>query len=425
MCAVGGTESVSGNSYVAVVTLTPNGSNPSWDTPFQLVSGPNSVGLSCTSTGYCGAMVNSGGFYYSTNSGGSWTAGATGPPAGRGNNYTNVSCSSAGTSSTCVVVGYCPGGVGGCYSASYGEVAGTSDSGTTWSSGTIGGGLAQASCGSTTECVVLGFQEFGCGYGCTWAGPLAATVTPSTGATRTDVLPTSDSSTQGTQLGAIACTDATTCFIGGSYGIEETTDAVHFTPVAFETPALSQISCGSTLDCMAVTQTGGLAATNNGGAMWYNLPPLQLGNCLTTPTCYTARNVACSSGSKCILSFDSVEYSGGCGCGQVGVVTTNLGLTWTSRSDASNTLGCAEGASACEGIGTFSSGGWQADLSNDGGSTYTTVAGAVTDGSSAAAVSCGSASMCMAVGSSPYVQLSTYSGIWTNTVTNTGISDFR
>ena len=119
-CVVGGVELVSGISYVVAVTLTP-GSSPTWGTPYQLVGGTTFGGLSCTSSGYCGVITNSDAFFYSTNNGVSWTGGATAPPAGRGNDYTNIGCSGSGTSATCVIVGYCPGTVAGCYSAFYGN----------------------------------------------------------------------------------------------------------------------------------------------------------------------------------------------------------------------------------------------------------------------------------------------------------------
>jgi RHS repeat-associated protein len=421
-CAVGGSETVAGNTYGAFITLTTNGTSPSWGTPNQLAFRQTVGGLSCTSIGYCGAIVDGATFMYSINTGGSWTNGSIPPPSGRGNNYVSVSCANSGTSSTCVVAGYCPSGVGGCYSFSGGVFAGTSDSGTTWTSGGVGAGLSEVACGSATQCIALGIQAYGCGYGCTWYGPMATTITPVTGVSKTDTLPITDTTANASQLSAVACA-AATCFIGGSSGIEQSIDGVTFTPVAFETPPLSKISCGSSLNCMGVTQTGGLVATNSGGALWFNLPPLQQGNCLTTTACDGARSVACSSGSKCIVSYDSITYSGGCGCSQVGIATSNLGLTWTQRSDASNALGCAEGTSTCEGIGLFPNGGWQTNVSTDGGYTYMSVAAAVTDGSTANAVSCGSSSMCLAVGSSPSIQLTTSSaGSWSSTAVNTGIT---
>ena len=417
-CAVGGMASVGGILYGGLIGLTPNGSTPIWGTPYTTYpNGSNQpvIGLSCTSASYCGAIQNSS-FFYSTDGGSNWQAGTGSLPSGHGSFfpiYVGVSCASSGSSSTCAAVGgYST------FGGQAGIIGATSDSGANWTptSGTsVGVNLFQVACGSTTYCLTVGQQSFG-----NWIGPIAATYQPPTQTLQMSTLPVTDTSVDASRLNAVACPSATTCFIGGSSGIEETTDGMTFTPVAFETPPLSQISCGSSRDCLAITSIGGLAATNDGGAVWFTLPPLQNGNCLTTSTCDVPKAVACSTASNCILSY----YGGS----QSTVLTNDLGLTWTPINpnfDATNALACAVGTSVplCEGIGNYRTGGWPVDISTNGGGTFTSVSAAVTDGSTAAAVSCGSSSMCMAVGSSTSVQVTTNtSGTWTNAAIPTGIT---
>ena len=235
----------------------------------------------------------------------------------------------------------------------------------------------------------------GCGSFCVWQSPIAVSIPVPTGTAQPAVLPSEDTATSRTPLGTVACASQTECFIGGTFGIEETTDGVNYVPVAWEIPAITHISCGSSLNCLAVTTTGSLTATTDGGRTWLNRPTIEPGNCTTTGDCKTASDVACYSASSCLVSFADVYYP--YGDSNSIYLTTDLGLTWTSLRDYSFYYSCALGTSTCAGVGNLTN-PWQVDVTSNGGGSWPTATGTIPASGNPDAIACGSASMCLAVG---------------------------
>jgi len=167
VCAVGGTIPDGSFADGAVAQLTSSGSVLSLATPLKLEWSYSVVGLSCTATGYCAAIdtlsQSSTNFWYSTDSGATWTGG-TPMPNGNTQYFAGISCQPGSGSVTCVAVGTCVGGNPGC---PQGEIAWTNNSGMSWTSLTLPStpivrSLASVACASTSQCTVVGQQGFEC-----------------------------------------------------------------------------------------------------------------------------------------------------------------------------------------------------------------------------------------------------------------------
>jgi RHS repeat-associated protein len=421
---IGGGISSAGNS--ATVVLTTSGGSPSWSTPVEVASyaDPSTV-LSCPSASYCG-LLDGNGVYFSTDGATTW-AGATGSPSGALSKYTGLSCQKNGSSTACVIVGTCITGVYGCSSPS-GSMQLTTDSGATWTG--VGGGPSTGGgynvyCISVSRCLATMYLKINSGA---WYVPGALTISVGTATAAGLTMAPLDTQNYGSVDPVLACASVTECFIGGSFGIEGTYDGSSFSPVAFEVPSLSDISCGSATNCLAVTNTGSLAATNDGGVLWFNLPPYvggaQSSNCEPYPgygggvVCNAAQFVYCYSATSCMMTARQFTASS---AGEIGELTSDLGLTWSSMSDSSLFRACAPGTTVCA-AATTQYDSWGTNVSTDGGATWTSVSSAVSGGYPAA-VSCASSTLCLVVGSSENAEVLTSSGgTWSASAASTGVS---
>ncbi len=394
-CSVGGValgdpdydDEVAIQMSISVSTIT--------GTTSSLGSGGSPVSVSCANATNCALSYGDGSnnpniFIYGLNSGGTLTWSRDSATPTNAGSLNGISCLPNSGSVTCVAVGYCYT-VEGC--SQDGSISITTNDGASWvSGGSVGMSLSAVSCGATTECATVGLEDKPYAY--TYIDAASISVT---GDTWSPAVPApEDSDYQDTVLSTITCASATECFIGGSFGLEEATDGVHFHPVELGVPALTQVSCGSATDCLAVTGPGGLAATDDGGRTWINLPPIVNNNCSQAAGfCDSFDSVACYSGSGCIAQGTRFEYSSE--ANPFTMFTTDLGLVLTGIASGATTFGCAIGTSTCAGITPSSSTPWQASLSTTGGSSWASTAGALSVGNSAA-ISCGSSTMCVAVG---------------------------
>ena len=189
-------------------------------------------------------------------------------------------------------------------------------------------------------------------------------------------------------------------------------------PVAMETPGLESISCGSTVDCLATTVVGSMVATNDGGALWVNLPPISSGNCWPWQAeCIAPSGVSCFGPSSCLLEYSVGNYRGQ-GAEDL-EVTTDLGVEWTPVTDpfpggdAPQAFTCASSSSMCAGFdadgGSDSPPPWQVDIGSATGGSWSTVSAAVSTGTPTA-ISCATSSMCLVVGTSGTAEVVSESG---------------
>jgi YD repeat-containing protein len=407
ICVIGG-QSVSYGyyDYAFAEQITVSGGTASWTPSGDLAADSFVVSVSCTSESDCAALdTQHGTLYYSTNAGSTWTESTSSIPNASGSGYNAISCQQSGSAATCVAVGECVeteevSCVGG---EEPEDVAITtfptgSDPALPWTWAWTGapesGELEGISCASAAQCLAIGWSG-------NYSGPNALSIATGGGNPTNESLSTWDSESV-PEVNAVSCVTSTECFVGGSFGIEATTNGETFNPVAFEVPPLTDISCGTSTDCLAVTTSGTIAATNNGGALWLNEPPMPASGCSAdSSNCLRADSVSCFGPSSCVAQFgDNFGYDGS---GNSTYLTTNLGVSWGPGSSAGLWQSCVQASpsATCVGAGSdaYGSSGWQPYESTNGGSTWSpvTVISAPATGS-ASAISCGLSTLCLVVG---------------------------
>jgi RHS repeat-associated protein len=410
-CVLGG--SIPGN-YGATSILTISGGSPSWSTPVQLDFGVAVLGLSCPSSSFCGLTEGSRSvsFYYSSNGGTSWTQGSGELPyVGDGAYYVSLSCQSSGT---CGAVGPCPSGVDGCGSGAIYAYGVTTNSGTSWSGGTGGGVVSSIACPSSSTCLAAGSQYIGYSNNNPFQ-ELALSISTSTAESTSLSLPLLETE-PGQPASAVGCASASECFIGGPFGLGET-EGSKVVPVAFAVPAIESVSCGSAEDCLAVT-TSGMAATNDGGQVWLNLPPIINNNCAPRGECFTPDAVSCFGATDCMIAGGVAGVYGS----EAGYVTNNLGLTWTGGGSPGPTFGCGLSTSTCAAVSSSNTSNIYVTTSAGSSSpSWTELSSNFSDEN---AVTCGSATMCMVVGNSGEAELLVESGgSWSVNSVTTGTTN--
>ena len=178
------------------------------------------------------------------------------------------------------------------------------------------------SCPNTTSCVADGYSY----NNSTGFHAEQVILIPMSGSSSAMTLPVLEQQ-PGSGLNAVGCATSSQCYVGGAFGIGMA-NGTSVVPVAFEVPGMSSISCGSSTNCVAVTSNG-IAATNDGGKTWVNLPPIVEGNCTPQHGCIGPNEVACFSATGCLLWISTYGVYSNPGL----YVTTNLGLTWTPEAD--------------------------------------------------------------------------------------------
>ncbi len=422
LCVIGGNTPDGGGTRALVAQLSLSTGSPVWTVSSGWDINDYVTSISCTTTLVCGAMEELGVFYYSANGGSSWTESTGTLPNQSGSYYYGLSCQpNSGSSTTCVAVGQCYsfGCEGGALPQDVAVTTFSSSSGPdlswAWDGGQSGALLAVA-CANSSQCMAVGW-----GYGSEVSTSESALSISTTGpSASTETLPPVDAASPSSILNAVACATGTECFIGGPFGIDETTNGTSFQPVAFEVPALADVSCGTATDCLAATDAGTLAATNDGGALWFNLPPLELGQ--------SAGAVSCVGPSICYASIGS-------GDGALETyVTSNLGLTWTAAagppgpgsSDHSRLISCPT-TTVCIGVSPYTAETetqfWTADVTTNSGESWTQVVPTSAPAWDPSGISCPSITTCLIIGGGSGVDaelLTEAGGVWTPTLETTG-----
>ncbi len=308
--------------------------------PWQLTATypvvPNTIGVTCTSTSTCYAAGDNGSQYGdifgTTNAGSTWST-QTVPAQTGGINY--ISCPSA---TDCFAVGY--------VSSVQGEILATTDAGGTWTAQTVPAGAADLygiDCPSTAICYAVGLSS--AGYG--------------------EILGTTD---------------------GGSTWSVQTLRSRKSYPAA--------IACTSTAVCHAVgTNSAGYAvvlATSDGGQKW-SVQPVPSG-------LYGLSDVACTSATTCYAVGENVSLEG------VVLTTADAGTTWTVQTLPSGSMGTAgiacPTASTCYIVGDDTSHAGDLLTTSDAGTTWT--AQPLPTGVAALfGISCPSATVCYSAGMEP------------------------
>ena len=422
-CLVGGTTPdpvYTGVFDGAVDRFTVSGGVDTWASAPSIMDGSDTVvSISCTSTSadFCGAidsqLPTATAYWHTTDNGISWTAGSN-PPNPNNHAYEAISCQPNASSTTCVAVG------------ETGEIALTTTAGSSWSpvslpSGPSNANLVGVSCASASQCMAIGSQTNYCGYGCTWNTPYAASITTS-GPTTAAVNMSSNDSQSEAAVNSINCASVSSCTIGGSFGLETDTNGGSFMAAATEVPAIADLSCGYPNDCLGVTTTGSIVATNNGGGLWLNMPALQVNNCQSNG-CDIGLSVTCSGPADCLIvvgqtsTYVNLLYQ-----------TTNLGVSWQSIASPAQLYSCALSSTTCVGIDNQGRSNtavqnWTANVSTVGGGSWSAVVPTTAPSDVPDAISCGSATTCFAVGNGGGAELITETGsTWSATPVSMGTS---
>jgi hypothetical protein len=273
----------------------------------------NLNGVSCASTSDCVAVgqVGSGAVaLYSTDGGSTWSTGTVPSEVGE-SSLSSVSCAST---SDCVAVGYYLNG-----SSYVGTALYSTDGGSTWSTGTLPGGVSyissillhSVSCASTSDCVAVG--EVGNG-----TVALYSTDGGSTWSTGTVPSEVGESS-----LSSVSCASTSDCVaVGGYYGgltLYSTDGGATWGigSLPSEVKLLRSVSCASTSDCVAVgfysLSAGAALYSTDGGVTWSagtlasEVGILVSVSCASTSDCFaTGEGGNATSVGALVLSFAPV-----------------------------------------------------------------------------------------------------------------------
>ncbi|MGD0254524.1 MAG: DUF4214 domain-containing protein [Acidimicrobiales bacterium] len=299
----------------------------------------NLNGVSCASTSDCVAVgqVGSGAVaLYSTDGGSTWSTGTVPSEVGE-SSLSSVSCAST---SDCVAVGYYLNG-----SSYVGTALYSTDGGSTWSTGTLPGGvsdLSSVSCASTSDCVAVG--QVGSG-----SSEIGATLYSTDGGSTwsTGTLPGGVSYISSILLHSVSCASTSDCVAVGEVG--NGTVALYSTdggstwstgtvPSEVGESSLSSVSCASTSDCVAVGgYYGGLTLySTDGGATWGigSLPSevklLRSVSCASTSDCVAVGFYSLSAGAALYSTDGGVTWSAGTLASEVGILVS---VSCASTSD--------------------------------------------------------------------------------------------
>ncbi len=324
-----------------------------------------------------------------------------------------VSCPSA---STCVATGY--------NYAMYGATISTTDSGASWSAGTLPDGtqlIGDISCGSTTTCVAVPEQ-----YGNI---PRAALIVTRNGGS-TWTAATLPSAAQ--QIFTVSCPTASTCVAVGllsqvgaggvktvSAGSVTTTDggttwSTH--PAAIAGAAMQVVSCYSATRCVAagMAQAGSNAVgpagfvSTDGGSTWAAYP-------MPGTSSDDALSMSCPSSTTCVATGTALPAGGGTATPWI-VDTANGGTSWTTSTppstppglDALTSVSCTS-STTCLAVspGNYDTTTPIAIETTDGGSSWTSLTGFPSGAGALDGISCPTATGCTAVGAARLGQVAT------------------
>jgi hypothetical protein len=272
----------------------------------------NLNGVSCASTSDCVAVgqVGSGAVaLYSTDGGSTWSTGTVPSEVGE-SSLSSVSCAST---SDCVAVGYYLNG-----SSYVGTALYSTDGGSTWSTGTLPGGvsdLSSVSCASTSDCVAVG--QVGSG-----SSEIGATLYSTDGGSTwsTGTVP---SEVGESSLSSVSCASTSDCVaVGGYYGgltLYSTDGGATWGigSLPSEVKLLRSVSCASTSDCVAVgfysLSAGAALYSTDGGVTWSagtlasEVGILVSVSCASTSDCFaTGEGGNATSVGALVLSFAPV-----------------------------------------------------------------------------------------------------------------------
>ena len=308
--AVGGTTSAGKIIHTANAGVA----NPTWSaqTPPTGATGQYNA-ISCADDNDCVAVGNTSSgaplIVATANGGSTWTKQT--PPTSTTTALGGVSCA---TSTHCIAVGNVVG--------SSPEIIATSNGGSTWTAQTAPATntlLNDVNCPSTTTCYAVG--------GSSSVATLLATING--GTTWTAQTPASGDNQA---LNAVTCTSITVCFavgnaVTGTGEITATTNGG--SNWSYQSDGSQQslygVSCWDATDCVAVGVSGRIALTSNGtGWSWLNSP--------TTNTLYSVDVSNDTSGTAVGASGTILGYSLGCNSSGSLNFTPPTSLSWPSTA---------------------------------------------------------------------------------------------
>jgi len=255
------------------------------------------MGVACATATNCWAVGSGGVIVTTTNGGASWTAQSSGTT----DHLYGVACPA---SSQCVVVGVQ-------------TILTTVNGGVTWTSRPAGASYGQinaVSCPTTLRCWLAdasGKIATSSDGGGTWTTQVSGTTADLrsvfcadvqrcwvTGAFGTTLVTGNGGSTWTTQaLGTSAhqygfrCSTTSTCWTTGDDGLHRTTNSGSTWASHHSGAALRSVSCGSTLQCVAVGGSGAIVITTDGGSIW---------SPETSGTSSQLFGVSCPSTTRCV-----------------------------------------------------------------------------------------------------------------------------
>jgi photosystem II stability/assembly factor-like uncharacterized protein len=308
-------------------------------------------GVSCPDAGHCfavGGTTSAGKIIHTANAGvasPTWTAQT--PPTGASGQYNAISCAD---DNDCIAVGNTSSGAP--------LIVATANGGSSWSkqtpptSTTVA--LGGVSCATSTHCIAVG-NDVGSSPviiatingGSTWTAQTApATTTP---------------------LNDVNCPTTTVCYaVGGSASAATLLATINGgstwtaqTAPSGDNQALNAVTCTSTTVCFAVgnavTGTGEIAATTNGGANWsYQSDGSQL----------SLYGVSCWDATDCVAVGAT---------GRIALTSNGTGWSWLS-SPTSNTLYSVDVSNDTSGTAVGASGtilGYTLGCNNSGSLNFT------------------------------------------------------
>ncbi len=369
-------------SLAAIATTTNGGAK--WNPATVPTGVADLLGASCLSASACVATGYTGSTAEVITGGTSSTTFKSATLPSGENDFGAVSC--IASTKDCTAVGY--------FTAGYVSIAGTSDSGSSWTGDTFPltpTTLPSVSCASSADCVAVGVAPSGgvvettTNGGSTWTGKIVAGLT---------------------SLLAVACVSTDCYAVGSAKGAAEwlvsTNHGSSWSQSGLEDSSINQyappsLSCKTASDCVVIGTTvsaGGPPtsySTTDGGSEWTQTS--------TSLTGDTPAAISCSSTSACV-SVGSTENNEG---GALILVSTDFGLQWITEPvpetpdffDSLAGVSCAS-TSDCVAVGV-SSNGYALTTSDGGGSWFEHLVSTPTS-ATLHAVACTTTSDCIGVG---------------------------